>query len=342
MWGINSDSLFLMEIEIAQDFFQQTMDKVVRHIVALPQSGSDRKNFLIETESEKYIITHNTNLAENEAFFYFSAVFSDLHLNTPYIYKVSKNREMYVQTYLGSHTLSEIIQNEGESKRVKELTKKTLNKLHELQTKTIGRVDYTKAFEYSQYDKIPILHDLFYFKFMFVDVLGEPYSKSKLIQEFFALVERIENLQPKGLMIRDFQSRNIMVDNDEVFFIDYQSAMQGPLMYDVVSFLYQAKANFSTEFREEMLEYYYSLWREKTMISELKKSLEPLLFIRSLQVLGAYGFRGLVQKKSHFIQSIEQGVKNLYNISETWQEMERFPELKTLINQLYTRKTFEI
>lgn len=327
-----------MKIEVAQDFFQQTMDRVVRHIEALPQSGSDRKNFLIETENEKFIITHNTNLAENEAFLYFSAIFSALNLNTPYIYKVSQDREMYVQTYLGSHTLSEIIQNEGETERVKQLTKKTLRKLYELQTKTIGKIDYTKTFEYPQYDKIPILHDLFYFKFMFVDILGVSYSKSKLIQEFFTLVKWIEGLQPKGLMIRDFQSRNIMVDNDEVFFIDYQSAMQGPLMYDVVSLLYQAKANFSTEFRKEMLDYYYSLWQDEIEISTLKNSLQPLLFIRSLQVLGAYGFRGLVQKKLHFIQSIEQGVKNLYNISETWKEMERFPELQSVISRLYIRK----
>lgn len=324
-----------MSIAQAAQFFGTYLSAPLECFSALPQSGSARANYVAEAEGKRYIVTTNENVAENEAFLYFSEVFSHLGLNTPYIYKVSQDRKMYIQTYLGKQTLSEIIQTEGESDRVKALVKQTLYQLYTLQENTQGKIDYTKTFEYERYDEIPILHDLFYFKFMFVDVLEVPYHKTTLIKEFYALVEIIQRLSPKGLMIRDFQSRNIMVnDADEVFFIDYQSAMYGALMYDVVSFLYQAKANFSPLFREEMLAYYYSLWQDPEAERHLKESVQPLLLIRALQVLGAYGFRGLIQKKPHFVQSIAQGVENAYAIASEWSVMDSLPELKSVIEKI--------
>ncbi len=320
----------------AKRFFEDFASGEVGFL-ALPQSGSARRNYIGSTSQQKYIITQNTDIRENEAFFYFTELFASLGLNTPQIFKISADKTLYIQQFLGAHTLSDIINEEQESESVRALVKKSLERLFLLQTKTQGRVDYTRTFEYESYDRIPITHDLFYFKFMFADILEAHYHKSKLIKEFNRLAEKIEALSPKGLMIRDFQARNIMVDeNDEVFFIDYQSAMYGPLMYDVVSFLYQVKANFSDEFKREMIEYYLSFWQEEQ--SQLRDSVGLLSLIRSLQVLGAYGFRGLVQKKAHFINSIGRGLSNLYKISEDWQGMKDFPELKSVINQISTKE----
>jgi Ser/Thr protein kinase RdoA (MazF antagonist) len=140
-------------------------------------------------------------------------------------------------------------------------------------------------------------------------------------------------------MMRDFQARNIMVnDQDEVFFIDYQSAMKGPLIYDVISFLFQAKANFPADFKNEMLDYYFSFWSEERSL-QLKNSVKPIQLIRFLQVLGAYGFRGLIQRKEHFISSLDQGIENLQQFSNSWEEMNEYPELKKLINQLNSSET---
>lgn len=306
----------------------------------LPQSGSDRKNFIATFQSKKYIITSNANISENESFLYFSKVFSELNLNTPKIFSVSKDRTSYIQEFVGQETLSEIISKEGITKRTTQLVQQCLLKLFQLQKATDGKIDYHQTFEYENYDEIPITHDLFYFKFMFADIVEAKYHKTKLIKEFQNLVSYMKTLSPRGIMIRDFQSRNIMVnEDDDVFFIDYQSAMKGPLMYDVVSFLYQAKANFPENFRAEMLNYYYQLWEDPKTIASLQESLKPLQFIRFLQVLGAYGFRGLVQRKPHFIKSIEQGIENLYQLSENWDQMKNFPELKKCIDQFRTEHT---
>ena len=321
----------------AKQFFEKYTGATAQEFFTLAQSGSARINFVGKSLGVKYIITYNENLLENESFYYFSDLFSALEVNTPKVLKISDDRKLYIQEFLGEQTLSEVIDNEGLTGRVKTLVKKALQQLAEVQIKTESKIDYTKTFEYENYDELPITSDLFYFKSFIVDVLEIPYHKSSLLLEFIKLVCKIEDLEPTGIMMRDFQARNIMVNNkDEVFFIDYQSAMKGPLIYDVVSFLFQAKANFPADFKNEMLDYYFSFWNEEKA-AQLKDSVKPIQLIRFLQVLGAYGFRGLIQRKQHFISSLDKGIENLYQFSNSWEEMEEYPELKNLILHLKSR-----
>lgn len=324
----------------AKTFFEKYIGENAVDFYSLAQSGSSRMNFVGESSDQKYIITFNENIAENESFLYFSQVFSDLKLNTPKIFFISEDRKMYIQEFLGENTLSEIIEKNGLTVETKSLVKETLQKLFKLQQKTEHQIDYSKTFEYENYDELPITNDLFYFKNFIVDVLELPYHKASLLKEFQKIVSKIENLAPKGLMIRDFQARNIMVNPiEKVQFIDYQSAMKGPLMYDVVSFLFQAKANFPMDFKKEMLEFYWSLWDDENKKSALKNSLESLMLIRFMQVLGAYGFRGLIQRKKHFLASLNQGIENLFNLSNSGDEMVEYPELKKLIALLAETST---
>lgn len=329
-----------MTSENAKRFFESQLGKKSTECIPLAQSGSARVNFLVKTENESYIMTYNENIRENESFLYFSTVFSGLHLNTPHIYSISEDRKWYIQEFLGKQTLSEIISEEGVSGKVKSLVKQTLKKLFQMQTKTDRKIDYHKTFEYESYNELPVMHDLYYFKNFLADVLELEYHKSSLLKEFKNIVFLIESLEPKGLMIRDFQSRNIMVnEKDEVSFIDYQSAMHGPLMYDVISFLFQAKANFPEDFKNEMLDFYISQFKNEETGIQLKNSVMPILMMRYLQVLGAYGFRGLIQKKQHFILSLEKGIENITQFSESWENMNDYPELIHVIRQLSTEET---
>ncbi|MCU7617788.1 phosphotransferase [Chryseobacterium sp. PBS4-4] len=329
-----------MTSENAKRFFENHFGEKSTQFVTLAQSGSARVNFLAQNQRDTFIVTYNENIPENESFLYFSEVFSDLNLNTPKIYKISEDRKLYIQAYMGSQTLSEIISKEGLSENVESLVKQTLEKLFQLQIETQNQIDFTRTFEYECYDEFPVTHDLYYFKNFIADVLELEYHKSTLLKEFKKIVNLIENLEPQGLMIRDFQARNIMVNKkNEVSFIDYQSAMKGPLMYDVISFLFQAKANFPEDFKNKMLEFYIQQFENKETQAQLKKSVKPIQLMRFLQVLGAYGFRGLIQRKQHFIASIEKGIENITTFSENWNEMTNFPELKKVIEQLSLDKT---
>ena len=318
----------------AQDFLEKYTGEAAQEFSTLAQSGSARINFVGKSNNKKYLITFNENNRENESFYYFSDLFSTLNIKAPKVLKITEARNLYIQEFLGENTLSELIDKEGLTETIKNLVKKTLQQLAEVQLKTENKVDYSKTFEYESYVELPITNDLFYFKSFIADVLEIPYHKSSLLLEFKKLVAKIENLEPQGIMMRDFQARNIMVNHkDEIFFIDYQAAMKGPLMYDVVSFLFQAKANFPEAFKNEMLDYYFSFWNDEKA-AQLKNSVKPIQLIRFLQVLGAYGFRGLIQRKQHFISSLDIGIENLIQFSNSWHEMDEYPELKNLILQL--------
>ena len=323
-----------MHLSTAKTFFEEFTGSPAADFQVLQQSGSSRINFIGKSYNQDFIITYNENIRENEAFLYLSKEFSALKLNTPKILAINEEKTLYVQEFLGKNTLSEIISAEGYSERVKSLVKQTLEKLFILQQKTEGKIDFRRTFEYEAYDNLPITHDLYYFKNFMVDVLELPYHKSSLLKEFQTLTAKIENLSPKTIILRDFQSRNILVNEEnEVFFIDYQSAMLGPAVYDVVSFLFQAKANFPAEWKTEMLDFYFSLWDRETQPA-LKEALPYCQLIRFLQVLGAYGFRGLIQRKAHFLSSIGQGIKNLTDFSANWKENTTFPELYSVIEKL--------
>lgn len=324
-----------MTSENAKRFFEKHLGEKSSEFITLAQSGSARINFLAATDSGKYIITSNENIPENESFLYYSEIFSELGLNTPDIFAVSEDRKMYIQEFLGAQTLSEIITEEGLSDGVKTLVKQTLEKLFQLQVSTQGKIDFSKTFEYESYDELPVIHDLYYFKNFVADVLELEYRKSTLLKEFKQVAALIESLEPKGIMIRDFQARNIMVNEDrKVSFIDYQSAMKGPLMYDVISFLFQAKADFPADFKNEVLHHYIEQFNNEDVKIQLKNSVQPIQMMRFLQVLGAYGFRGLIQRKQHFISSLEKGIRNITEFADSWEQMQGFPELKKVIEQL--------
>lgn len=328
-----------MTSENAKRFFENHIGKKSSEFVTLAQSGSARVNFLATAGTEKYIITYNENIPENESFLYYSEVFSDLSLNTPSILAVSDDRKMYIQEFLGQQTLSEVITKEQLSPNIKSLVQQTLQKLYQLQLQTQGKIDFSKTFEYESYDELPVIHDLYYFKNFVADFLELEYNKSTLLKEFKKIAVLIENLEPKGIMIRDFQARNIMVnEKNEISFIDYQSAMKGPLMYDVISFLFQAKANFPEDFKQEMLEYYIQQFEDHETRIQLKNAVMPIQMMRFLQVLGAYGFRGLIQRKQHFIASLEKGIQNITQFADSWEQMNNYPELKKVIQQLTSEK----
>jgi aminoglycoside/choline kinase family phosphotransferase len=328
-----------MTSENAKRFFENHLGKKSSEFVTLAQSGSARVNFLATAGTEKYIITYNENIPENDSFLYYSEVFSDLNLNTPSILAVSDDRKMYIQEFLGQHTLSEVIAKEQLSSTVRSLVQKTLEKLYQLQVQTQGKIDFSKTFEYESYDELPVIHDLYYFKNFVADFLELEYNKSTLLKEFKKIAALIENLEPKGIMIRDFQARNIMVnEKNEVSFIDYQSAMKGPLMYDVISFLFQAKANFPEDFKQEMLEFYIQQFENHETRMQLKNAVMPIQMMRFLQVLGAYGFRGLIQRKQHFMASLEKGIENITQFADSWEQMNDYPELKKVIQQLISER----
>ena len=289
--------------------------KEIVGIEMLPQSGSDRVYFRVQAEGESFIATCNANIAENKTFINFSNHFQQIGAPVPDIYAVNEAGTIYLQKDFGDTSLLNKLEEHGQNEYVFNLYKKSLKALAHLQIEADKSLNYDWCITSKEFGRQAILSDLLYFKYYFLDTLKIPYDKEKLINDFDALANYLSYVDHKYFMFRDFQSRNIMIKDDDVYFIDYQGGMKGALQYDVASLLWQAKADLDDEWKNKLLYYYMDCVDEilKTPIdrSRFESQYNGYVLIRLLQVLGAYGFRGLFERKAHFLTSIPQALRNL-------------------------------
>lgn len=303
-------------IEAIDSLYRSWSKKEPARIELLPQAGSDRRYYRIHTNDKPVIATHGNNVPENEAFIYFSNHFIERQLPVPQILAVSEDKTIYLQEDLGDISLLNRLEAEGFTQTIYDLFKHSLSQLAELQVKGHDKLDYTRCLTNQEFGKQAILADLLYFKYYFLDALRKPYDKQKLIDDFDALSTYLTHTEYKYFMFRDFQSRNIMVQSEnKVGFIDFQGGMKGAPQYDVASMLWQARANLPDEWKDNLLSDYMDVFERLTNQpldrTIFKSQYNGYVLIRLLQVLGAYGFRGLFERKAQFLTSIPQALGNL-------------------------------
>lgn len=299
-----------------QELFSTFSGSAITAIDKLPQAGSERHYYRIRTAGKNYIATYGANLKENESFIYFSKHFRKKQLSVPEILCINNDRDIYIQEDFGDVSLLNKLEENGFCTTVYDLYKKSLQQLVLLQVKGDEGLDYKKCLTNNTFGKQAIMADLLYFKYYFLDALRQPYDKQKLIDDFEALSNYLSHTEYKYFMFRDFQSRNIMVTpDDNVHFIDYQGGMKGAPQYDVASLLWQAKANLPDDWKQHLLEDYMSAFElvveEQIDRDVFRSQYNGYVLIRLLQVLGAYGFRGLFERKAHFLTSIPLALENL-------------------------------
>ncbi|MGG9970582.1 RapZ C-terminal domain-containing protein [Ferruginibacter sp. SUN002] len=298
-----------------KELFEQFSKDEINAVDKLPQSGGDRVYFRITTDKTSYIATFNNNLKENNTFIAFSGHFKKAGSPVPEIYAVNSDKTIYIQQDFGNASLLHQLETIGYKDDVYALYQKSLKALANLQINGDKGLDYNLCITSKEFGKQAIIADLLYFKYYFLDTLKIPYDKEKLIDDFDALSTYLSHVDHKYFMFRDFQSRNIMVKENEIYFIDYQGGMKGALQYDVASLLWQAKAELSDQWKNNLLQYYISCVEEILNKPIDKNRFEAqyngYVLIRLLQVLGAYGFRGLFERKAHFLISIPLALNNL-------------------------------
>lgn len=295
--------------------FERYRSREVDSIEKLPESGSDRFYFRVRSGDETYIATYGMNIKENNTFLYFSDHFKGERCPVPSVYAVNNERTIYIQEDLGDVTLMKELETHGLVDSVKDLFKKSLRELALMQIRGDADLDYEKCITSHEFGSQAIMNDLLYFKYYFLDTLQIPYDKEQLLDDFEALSIYLARVDHKYFMFRDFQSRNIMVRNGKVYFIDYQGGMKGALQYDVASVIWQAKAELPDDWKNELLEYYMNqveaILQQPLDRQRFISQYNGYVLIRMLQVMGAYGFRGLFERKAHFLTSIPLGLKNL-------------------------------
>ncbi len=286
----------------------------ITSIEKLPQSGSNRIYFRILTTKNSYIATYNDNVRENRTFFYYTGHFRKRGCPVPEIYAINEEQTIYLQQDFGDTSLLNELEKQGHDEGVYTFFQKSLEQLARLQILGDQELDYDWAITSREFGKQAILSDLLYFKYYFLDTLQIPYDKEKLIDDFEALSTYLAHGDHKYFMFRDFQSRNIMLRDNTVHFIDYQGGMKGALQYDVASLLWQAKAGLPDQWKDSLLEFYIDKVEMilDTTVDRTRfiSQYNGYVLIRLLQVLGAYGFRGLFERKAHFLTSIPLALRN--------------------------------
>ena len=286
----------------------------------LPGAGSNRVYYRMTTPHGGSVIgVVGTSREENHAFITLSRHFVSRHLPVPQVLAVSHDELCYLQTDLGSLSLFDAIKGGREAGgrytlAEKELIAKTIRLLPRLQVEGSHGLDFTQCYPQAEFNVDSVMFDLNYFKYCFLKATDLDFHELKLEADFRLMAKDLTSEDCNTFLYRDFQARNVMLKDGEPYFIDFQGGRRGPYYYDVASFLWQASARYSHKMRRELVyEYYQELSRyiEVPSHRHFVKQLSLFVLFRTLQVLGAYGFRGYFERKQHFIDSIPPAIENL-------------------------------
>ena len=312
-------------------------------IEEMPASGSNRRYFRL-LGNPTLIGVSGESLEENRAFLYMAEHFKQKGLPVPTIYARSENNMFYLQEDLGDTLLFNAIEKGRQtsifSEEEKELLRKTMRLLPAIQFAGADGMDFSYCHPQAEFNSRSILWDLNYFKYCFLKATGLEFQEDRLEDDFQKMSDVLLRSSSATFLYRDFQSRNVMVKDGEPWLIDFQGGRKGPIYYDVASFLWQAKANYPNELRQELLNEYIQALRKYKPVDEayFHAQLRHFVLFRTMQVLGAYGFRGYFEKKPHFIQSVPYAIENLRQLlKEPYPE---YPYLTEVLKSLTELKQF--
>lgn len=319
----------------------------------LPGAGSNREYYRIsDADGNTVIGCKGTSKEENHAFIQLAKHFTKRQLPVPKILAKSSDEMRYLQDDLGNISLFDAIKGGRDAGgrytvKERELLKRTIRQLPNVQIRGARGLDFSVCYPQPEFNQEGVLFDLNYFKYCFLKATGLDFHELKLEASFRMMAKDLTNNDKpvtEAFLYRDFQARNVMLDKDgNPYFIDFQGGRKGPYHYDVASFLWQASARYSDSLREELIKEYYDALQQYTEVPSYKEfndRLQLFVLFRTLQVLGAYGFRGYFERKAHFIQSIPPAIQNLRQL------MDRndfpYPYLMDILRQLTELPQFAV
>ncbi len=307
------------QMDVLKKLFEQHFHAPPDQLVALQGDlgGSGRRIIRLSNEKTSAIGILYGVREENAAFLEFSKHFRRHGLPVPEIYAEALNQGAYLEEDLGDTTLFEFLSKnragENIAPPVVEAYRKVVAVLPRFQVEAGRDLDYSVCYPISSFDRQSIAWDLNYFKYYFLRLAGIPFNEQALEDDFSRFTEFLLSAPRDYFLYRDFQSRNILLRNGDPFFVDYQGGRKGALQYDIASLLYDAKADLPPELRQQLLDHYLDRLSSFIQVDRdaFLRHYYAYVYVRILQALGAYGFRGFYERKAHFLQSVPYALKNL-------------------------------
>jgi aminoglycoside/choline kinase family phosphotransferase len=337
-----------LKLDLIRKIFIDWHGNKADFIQKLPQTASYREYYRISYNHNSVIGVFNEDFKENEAFLSFSKTFQDLGFKVPTILHQNLAKNVYLLNDLGDTILYSMIQSKNHdyesSPELVNMYKRALEELLKFQIIADKKIDYKYCYPRAMFDRQSILWDLNYFKYNFLKLGRISFDEQLLENDFQNFSSFVSSVKTDYFLYRDFQSRNIMLKDDQLYFIDYQGGRKGALQYDVASLLFDAKAEIPNSLRKELLDHYLDVLDSKYNLSreEFMKSYYAFVLIRIMQAMGAYGFRGLFEKKVHLIKSILPATKNLKYLLETGKLDFDIPHLHQVFENIIISDEFKI
>ncbi len=306
-------------MDVLKELFAQRFHSAAERVEPLQGDlgGSGRKIIRLANRTASAIGILSDIRDENVAFLEFSRHFRRHGLPVPEIYGEDLERGAYLEEDLGDLTLFGFLSKNRASGQIApgvvEAYLKVVAVLPRFQVEGGRDLNYKVCYPRSSFDRQSIAWDLNYFKYYFLRLAGIPFSEQALEDDFGRLTKLLLSAPRDYFMYRDFQSRNIMLRGGEPFFLDYQGGRRGALQYDIASLLYDAKADLPPELRQQLLDHYLDMLAGFVDLDRelFLRYYYGYVYVRILQALGAYGFRGFYERKAHFLQSVPYALKNL-------------------------------
>ena len=331
--------------EVLKQLFEKYTGQTAAEITEMNSSGSNRRYFRIRGGRVSVVGVIGTNKDENNAFISLSKHFGEKGINVPKVLAVSTDGMSYIQEDLGDSVLYNEVSHGRESGEYssyeRDLLCKVVEKLPKIQFKGAEGLDFNVCYPEPAFGERMILFDLNYFKYCFLKATGLDFNEVLLQDDFEKFKEDLLEDMGDTFMYRDFQARNVMLKDDVPFFIDFQGGRKGPIYYDVASFIWQARARYPEDLKQEMLSAY--LRSVRTYLPDLdegyfREKLRQFVLFRNLQTLGAYGFRGYFEKKPHFLASVPFAIDNLRRLLRT--PFDKYPYLNEVLSKLTRMQQF--
>lgn len=314
----------------------------------LAQSGSRRRYFRFFFEDGSTIIgVYNEDIAENIAFFKYSDFFKLKKLNVPSVLAIHNDNKHYLLNDLGKETLYDRIckvRNENtDFQEIVNYYEKVVEALPKFQMTAKEGLDLSVAYPRAAFDRQSMQWDLNYFKYYYLKMVNIQFNEQLLEDDYQKFMDYLLSVDSDYFLYRDFQSRNIMIYDNNVYFIDYQGGRKGALQYDIASLLYDAKADLTPELRSHLIEKYLDSLEKYIKIdrNEFKSRINAFSLIRIMQAMGAYGYRGYFERKTHFLQSIPYAINNLRNLLADNALPKGLPELEKVLHSVVDSYRFE-
>lgn len=308
-------------MQLLQQLYTRHFGFTPTTVTPLPGAGSNRQYYrLFDNEGHSVVGVVGTSLDENHAFIYLAGHFKKRQLPVPQVIAVSDDGLRYLQQDLGNRSLFDALKGGREAGgrynlHEQQLLARTIHLLPNFQIRGARELEWANCYPQPEFDEENVLFDLNYFKYCFLKPTDLDFHELKLEANFRLLAKDLVAESTDSFMYRDFQARNVMLDAEgNPSFIDFQGGRKGPYYYDVASFLWQASAKYPEKLRRKLIYEYYESLKNFTEVPSKRHFVQRLsLFVlfRTLQVLGAYGFRGYFERKRHFIESIPPAIENL-------------------------------